>query len=309
MAATHGREVVIAIDLGGTKTSLALIDRDGSVAARVTEPTTTRAPEAVLARLAERAAAMSADHTVVAVGMALPAVIDAEGRVDWAATSVAGWQGFAARERIEALFRRPAVVSFDGYAATAGEAVFGAGRGAESVGTVIVGTGLGAGLFRDGQVIRGMVGVAGGLGWMRWPTVDGLSAPAESFASGPGIVAAARRRARASGSPARYVDGRSVFKAARAGDRHAAAAITDAVLVAGCAAGVVVSLFAPEVLVWCGGVGSRADFSRRASAVARRASQPVAATGTRFIRSALGPESSLFGAAALALAKSTEVLS
>jgi glucokinase len=168
---------------------------------------------------------------------------------------------------------------------------------------------MGAGLFRDGEVVRGSVGVAGGLGWLRWPTDTGLSAPAESFASGPGIVASARRRARAAGGTAQYSDGRAVFRAARQGDPHAAAAISDAVLVAGCAAGALVALFAPEVVVWCGGVGSRSDFSRRASAVARRACQPVAARRTRFVRSGLGPESSLFGAAAMALTHTREVRS
>jgi glucokinase len=244
---------------------------------------------------------------VAAVGLALPAVVDHDGRIEWAAASVAGWHGFPARERMEQLFGRPAVVSFDGYAATAGEAVFGAGRGARSVATLIVGTGLGAGLYLEGEVVRGAVGVAGAVGWMRWPTRDGLSGPAESIASGPGIMAAALARARVAGVTAGYADGRAVFRAARRGDPHAAAAIADAAIVAGCAAGVVVSLFAPELLVWGGGIGSRWDFSRRASAVARRACQPVAAKRTRFVRSALGPASSLLGAAALALTKSREV--
>jgi glucokinase len=300
-------EVVLAIDMGGTKTSLAVIDRTGAVLARATEPTSTDSPDRVLARLAGSAATMSDGLAIAAVGLAMPAVVDENGRIAWAAPGVAGWQGFEARERLEAVFERPGVVCFDGYAATAGEAVFGAGRGAGSVGTIIVGTGLGAGLFRDGAVLHGAVGVAGAVGWMRWPVDRGLSPPAESVASGPGIVAAARRRARAAGMPARYADGVAVFNAARAGDPHAAAAIRDAVTVAGCAAGVVVSLFAPEVLVWGGGVGSRPDFSRRASAVARRASQPFAAQRTRFVRSGLGPGSSLFGAAALALARSREV--
>jgi glucokinase len=306
MAPQTPDEVVLAVDMGGTKTSLALIDRTGAVLARATEQTSADPPDSVLARLAGRAAALSGSWPIAAVGLAMPAVIDDDGRVAWAAPGVAGWQGFAARDRVEAVFGRPGVVSFDGYAATAGEAVFGAGRGAGSVGTVIVGTGLGAGLYRAGEVLRGAVGVAGAVGWMRWPIDGRLSPPAESVASGPGIVAAARRRARATGIRARYSDSQAVFKAARAGDRHAAAAIRDAVAVAGCAAGVVVSLFAPDVLVWGGGVGSRLDFSRRASAVARRASQPFAARRTRFVRSALGPESSLFGAAVLALARSRE---
>ena len=64
-------------------------------------------------------------------------------------------------------------------------------------------------------------------------------------------------------------------------------------------------IVAPEVVVWSGGVGSRADFSAIATRTARRCSQPFARRRTRFIRSRLGAESSLMGAAAAALESSS----
>jgi predicted NBD/HSP70 family sugar kinase len=208
-----------------------------------------------------------------------------------------------ARAVLEAGFGLPANVSFDGYAATAGEAVFGGGAGCRSVVAIIVGTGMGAGAWVDGRVIRGAVGVAGAVGHDRWPVGPGaLSDPAESIASGPGILALARRLDPSTS----YPDTRAVFRASRDGNPAARQAIAEAAAIAGAVAGGAVNLIAPEVVVWTGGVGSRADFSTAASRVARACSQPFAQGRTRFVRSRLGAESSLMGAAAGALAAARE---
>jgi len=229
----------------------------------------------------------------------MPAIVSEAGVVTWAAPSVPDWADVDAGALLAAGFGLPASVAFDGYAATTGEAVFGGGAGARSVVAIIVGTGMGAGVWVDGRVLRGAVGVAGAVGHDRWPLPDGgLSLPAEAVASGPGIAALARRR----DPDATYPDARAVFRAARAGDPVARGAISDAAAIAGAVAGSAVNLVGPEVVVWTGGVGSRADFSAAASRVARTCSQPFARGRTRFVRSRLGAESSLIGAAAGALA-------
>jgi glucokinase len=163
---------------------------------------------------------------------------------------------------------------------------------------LIVGTGFGAGVWADGRVLEGISGVAGAVGWTRWPTESGtLTDPVERLVSGPGIVREANRRA---GGEA-YADTRGVFGAARLGDPVAREVVADAARLAGTIAGAAVNVVAPEVVVWTGGVGSRADFSSLASRTARMCSQPFARRRTRFIRSRLGAESSLMGAAAAAL--------
>lgn len=290
---------VVAIDLGGTKTTVALVTDRGGVLARSTAPSPRVAPRTAVDSFLTRARQLPGFEGAVAVGLALPAIVDDDGRVSWAAPSAPEWDGVFARGELEAAFGMPASVQFDGYAATRGEATFGGERGARSMVTIIVGTGMGAGVWIDGQVVRGVAGVAGAVGWNRWPVGEGgLSDRAESVASGPGILAAARR-----GDPAAaYPDTRAVFRAAHTGDRVARAAIAEAATIAGTVAGGAIDLIAPEVVVWTGGVGSRADFSTAATRIARRCCQPFAARRTRFVRSRLGAESSLIGAAAGALA-------
>jgi predicted NBD/HSP70 family sugar kinase len=291
--------VVIAIDLGGTKAAIATVRADGVVLGRTRSPSPRVAPDRAVAAWAARARTLPGAGEAVAVGMAMPAIVSAEGVVEWAAPSIPGWDAADVRALLEASFGLPAHVTFDGYAATAGEAVFGGGAGAHSVVAVIVGTGMGAGAWVDGRVLRGAAGVAGAVGHDRWPTGPGaLSEPAESAASGPGILALARRLDPDAG----FADTRAVFRAARAGHPAARRALDEATAIAGAVAGSVINVIAPEVVVWTGGVGARADFSGAASAVARACSQPFARGRTRFVRSRLGAESSLMGAAAGALA-------
>lgn len=294
---------VLAIDLGGTKATLAVVSEGGALVSRSVRPAPRTGPAEAVAGFLARARRLPGADTAEALGLALPAIVDAEGAVAWAAASVSEWQGAPAAALLGEAFGLPAVVRFDGYAATQGEAVFGAGRGARSLVTFIVGTGLGAGVWLDGRVVEGHTGVAGAVGWDRWPLADGsLSGPAEHLASGSGILAAARRAAPSSA----YADARAVFRAARRGDRAARAVIRDAATVAGVLAGGAVDLLAPEVVVWSGGVGARADFSALATRVAKRSCQPFALARTVFTRSRLGAESSLMGAAAAALARLEE---
>ena len=292
------RMTVLAIDMGGTKTAVATFDGDGQLIARTVAPTASEQPSAAIASLAGRAAELEGFADARAVGMALPAIVDVDGRVAWAAASVECWHGVDLVASLQSVFDLPSVALFDGYAATEGEATFGAGRGVDSVVTLIIGTGFGAGVWLDGRVVEGRTGVAGAVGWSRWPMPDGsISPPVESIASGTGILTQARRR----GRPEDYADARAVFERAAAGDEPARAAVALAVTAAGTVAAHIIDLLAPQLLVWSGGVGSRADFAERATAVAQQSCQPYAATRTQFRRSSLGAESSLAGAAARAL--------
>ncbi len=295
---------VIAIDLGGTKATVALVGADGTLLGRSVAPTPTGDPRNAIVGFHDRASLLPGFAEAVAVGLALPAIVH-DGHVAWAAASVAGWHDTDAGAALSATFGLPASVSFDGYAATLGEAVFGGAAGARVAAVLIIGTGFGAGVWVDGRVLEAAVGVAGAVGWHRWPTGDPaapigtrLSPPAESIASGPGILA----RARALAPERAWSDTRAVFGAARRGDARARLAISEAAAIAGAVAGSVINVVGPEVVVWSGGVGARADFAALATRAANASCQPFAVGRTRFVRSRLGAESSLMGAAAGALA-------
>ena len=166
-----GSPPVIAIDLGGTKATVAVVAADGRLLGRSVAPAPDGDPIRAIEGFRDRARRLPGHEHAVAVGLALPAIIH-EGRVAWAAASVARWDGLDARAELSSAFGLPASVTFDGYAATHGEAVFGAAMGTRVAAVLIIGTGFGAGIWYEGRVLEAAVGVAGAVGWHRWPVSE-----------------------------------------------------------------------------------------------------------------------------------------
>jgi glucokinase len=284
----------MAVDIGGTKIAAALVGRDGRLLDRASMPTPAGAPDSALASLRAWLREFLRGRQVAGVGVALPAVTR-EGRVQWVAPTLPGWGQLPLAEEIADVADAPVWCEFDGYAAAQGEVWCGAARGSGSAAVVIVGTGVGAGFLCDGHVVRGAVGVAGTVGWMRFPeNGHGLGPPVESYASGPGLLRQARARQRAGSAPFRTVD--DVLAAAAAGDVAAERAIARATTALASIVLTVMSTFAPEIIVLSGGVGSRPDMIGRVKKLVANAGHPFSGTRTAIAASALAGLSSLYGA-------------
>jgi predicted NBD/HSP70 family sugar kinase len=100
---------------------------------------------------------------------------------------------------------------------------------------------------------------------------------------------------------ASYPDTEAVFVAASRGDPAAEGAVRRATLALTASVGAIVALLAPEIVVLGGSVGVRDETVEAVRAGLADATQPFAARTVRIERSALGPLSSLYGAAYLAL--------
>jgi glucokinase-like ROK family protein len=102
---------------------------------------------------------------IIGAGVSLPAPIDQRaGRVG-RTTTLPGWVGLPAKQRIEdCLWGIPAEVDNDANAGALAELEVGAARGRRDVVYVKVATGIGCGLVLDGRLYRGHLGTAGELG-------------------------------------------------------------------------------------------------------------------------------------------------
>lgn len=294
-AVSDSSPLVLGVDIGGTKVAFGLVDGSGRVVDRDRVPTPAGDPASCLEEILEHARQFVAGRAR-ACGIALPAVVDA-GRVAWAAETIPDWRNLDIAAAGSAVLGVPCVAEFDGYAATIGEAWIGGAAGYAEAVVVIVGTGIGAGIIHQGLLYRGGVAIAGGVGWMRWPTRDGLSEKLESIGSGPAICAYATSASKPSRS---YSDAAEVFAAAAIGDLAAKSAIERAAHAVGAAVGVLIAVLGPQVVVLGGGVGSRAEFVEAVRRTAVCATQPNAASLVEIGGSPLGGLSSLYGAAHLA---------
>jgi fructokinase len=189
----------IGVDLGGTKIEAIALDPGGKlrVRRRVATPRHDYAGclEAIaqLVRDVERETGLAC----LPVGVGMPGAISpATGRVK-NANSV--WlNGRELPRDLEAHLERPVRVANDANCFALSEATDGAGRGAESVFGVIVGTGTGGGVVIRGELLEGANAIAGEWGHnpLPWPAPDELPGPecycgkrgcVETFLSGPGL--------------------------------------------------------------------------------------------------------------------------
>lgn len=161
-----------------------------------------------------------------------------------------GWRGVPLAERIEARLDVPVHIDNDVRALTFAEQWFGVGaNGVESFVIVTIGSGIGCGIYLNGDVVTGSFGVAGELGHLPLAhegltCACGMTDCVETVASSDAIVRAARQ---ATGRP--DLDMRDVVDLAHRGDAAAIAAFDRAATAIGTAIAVVVNLTGPAVAV------------------------------------------------------------
>lgn len=190
------RRLVGGIELGGTKTVLAIGTSEGEVLARRSVPT--RDPQAVIADAAAFFA--DSDHPLASLGVGAfgPIVIDrtAPAYGTLCATNKPGWSHF---DLIGALARAvpvPTRLVTDVGAAAMAEARFGALKGTEIGVYLTVGTGIGGAIIAGGRVLPALLHPEMGHITLRRSPAD--TAPstcafhadcAEGLAAGPAILA------------------------------------------------------------------------------------------------------------------------
>jgi fructokinase len=220
----------IGIDLGGTKTEIALLGPDGFELSRE-RIATPSGYEATLAGIAELVRTAEARAGVTAsVGIGIPGVISpATGLVKNANTIALNGHTFD--RDISQVLGREVRVENDANCFALSEATDGAGAGQPVVFGVILGTGCGGGIVVRGRVIQGPHRVAGEWGHnpLPWPRPDEFPGPVcwcgkngclEKWVAGPSLARDCDGEGAldASGIPARAAAGET--KAREALARH-----------------------------------------------------------------------------------------
>lgn len=120
-----------------------------------------------------------------------------KGIVRWA--PALNWRDVPIKEQLEDEFNIPVFVENDVNLAVLGENRFGVGKGVDDLVLIAVGTGMGAGLIINGQLVHGEDDAAGEVGFLI-PGRDALGekyddfGPMERIISGPGIADFARKK-------------------------------------------------------------------------------------------------------------------
>jgi glucokinase len=288
---------VIGVDLGGTKIATGSIDGEGRVHERHEVPTPVESQEALLDGIA-RAIEPVASERPGAIGIGIPSVIDrktgrALGSVNIPLREV------SLPDAIGERFGVPVLLENDANLAALAEWKLGAGRGAENLVVLTLGTGVGGGLVLDGALYRGIAELGHVAVVADGPPCQGNCTGRghlEAVASGNAADRAAEKLW-GEGATAELLVGR-----AEEGDPEAVEALAGIGHLLGAAIGSFVNIFAPEVVIVGGGFGLAAfDFLYdSALEIARRETVVPDALEFRLIRAELGEDAGLIGAGLLA---------
>ena len=278
---------VLAIDLGGTKTAIGLVDESGRISQKRKLPAAS-AFEATIEQIAAEC-----PRPIAAAGVIVPGIYDPATGNAWA-PNLWGREFRPLRAALGQRLDVPVAIGSDRTGSVLAEQWLGVARGLKHVLFVAVGTGIGVGIVCDGRPLEGARGIAGAAGWMvvggPWKPEYAARGGWETEAAGPAV-----------GRRAGMESAEAAVAAARAGDSKALDALrqTSDYLALGIAG--LIAILDPEMVVLGGGLMQAADLIlERIRSQALCWTQPVTATHTRIEKTALGEDAGLLGAARLA---------
>lgn len=312
-------DTVIAMDVGGTNLRYALVRETLTgveiVRREAVHTGDAEGREAVLGRMVEatRAAAGWADATPLGVGLAMAGPTDPDSGVMYRPPNLMAFDGFSPAAALVRAVGMKTVSANDATLAALAEHRYGPHGGPRHLVYLTLSTGVGGGQVVDGDLYTGARGFAGEWGHMTLnpdgpPCNCGNRGDLESYASGPGVARIAcrlleedGRESALRGMPLDSLNAAAVDRAARDGDALALAVWEEAGRYLGILLAGILNAADPDLIVIGGGVSNALDLMMPAveRETAWRAMEqhqgrlPVA-------RAALGDDSGLLGAAALA---------
>jgi len=259
--------MIAAVDIGGTKIAVGMIDENGRVLSRLETPTDATsgyasALERTAAMLREAARLPQAEITGIGIGSTGPIdpLTGEIGLVNFFPT----WKGENPVRDLTRIFQVSVAIENDADAAALAEAHWGAGKHKKRLIYITVGTGIGGGVILDGVLYRGADYAHPEIGHH----VIDPSGPAcmcgfhgcwESLAAGPGMVAWLESEAPQTYSHRAGLTAKKICELAREGDEWARRAVDREAYYLGLGLANLVTLFTPDAIVLSGSVMKSAD--------------------------------------------------
>lgn len=307
-----------AVDLGASSIDVEVVDGQLHPVAAYAEPADIRnGPKAILHRVNEllhKARVDGAYERLHAVGIGVPGPVSFRDGIPVSPPIMPGWDRFPVRELLTREHGCPAVVDNDVNIMAIGERHGGVAHSRDDFLFVKIGTGVGCGIYLNGEVYRGIDGCAGDIGHIQ---VDahgpicscGNVGCLEAVFSGAALAREANVAARSGTSPALAerlaaqgaVTARDVAEGAVEGDVTCMQLIREGGRRVGVVLAGLVSFANPSMIVIGGGLAQLGHILlAEIRSVVYRRSLPLATGNLPVVLSELGPRAGVAGAAVLA---------
>jgi glucokinase len=306
----------LAIDLGGTKLSLAVFTDEGQMIIKKTVALQGRAGGEVGDLIdKEIKDVLAAQENIGSIGVAVPGIYHEKKGTVWA-PNIKDWDNYPLLDQLQKIAGLHITIDSDRACYILGEAWKGNAANCRHAIYLAVGTGIGAGILVDGVVLRGVDDIAGAIGWMalKQPFDDKYVGVGnfEYYASGDGIARLAKELLAKNKNyegvlvqkTIQQITAHDVFDAYEKKDQLAKQVFEVCIHFWGMAAANLVSLFNPEKIIFGGGVfGPAVQFLDAIRTEATKWAQPISVRQVSIEPSALGTDAGLYGAALLAFRK------
>lgn len=307
---------LLGIDLGGTKLASAVFTESGELKTKEVVPLGNRSGSAVGQLITDHVKkyAASEKFQLKSIGISVPGISHHKEGTVWA-PNIPGWEEYPLLAEVNQIAHNiPVSIDSDRACSILGEIWQGNAKGSQDAIFLAVGTGIGAGILINGQILRGSHDIAGAVGWMalqrpfQHKYVD--CGCFEYFASGEGIaklaleVLAENKDYR---GPLRDLEpssitAHSIFQAHKDKDLIATTIINRCIEFWGMATANLISIFNPEKIIFGGGVfGPAEKFIPAIQQEAKKWAQPISMKQVSFEKSTLHGDAAVYGAAFLAL--------
>ena len=325
MSQAKPEEIVVGVDLGGTKIRTVLADTSANI--KKWEQISTeaeRGPEHVIGRIVGSIKRLIDEHPgdVIGIGIASAGAIEFTSGVVSSSPNLPGWHYIPLRDVVQRQLGIATYLDNDATLAALAEHRFGGGVGTRNMLYVTVSTGIGGGIIIDGKPYRGVSGTAGEFGHTTLD-VNGLRDTCgnvgcwETLASGTALAREAVRRIK-EGAPTNIlhfsegdidkVSARTVSLAAESADRLANELIDQAACHLGAGLVNLVNIFNPELILIGGGLSQMGErLLAPARKLVRGRAFEVAARAVRIEVAKLGADVGVLGAVALVLDERAKV--
>lgn len=295
-----------AVDIGGTKIAVGIVDESGKVLSKLESPTDAHRGyanglERMIGMLRETARDASSEISGIGIGstgMVYP-ISGAFGDVDF----LPGWRGNNPVEDLARAFNVTVALENDADASALGEASWGAGKDKSRLVYVTVGTGIGGGIILDGQLYRGADMAHPEIGHH---VIDpsgpqcscGFRGCWESLATGPAMAAWFNANAVGDRRSPENLTAAQICQLAKRGEELAMRAVDREAYYLGLGVANLINLFVPEMIVLDGSVMKSAVlFLDGIRKVIRQGCRFVPYEKAELALASLGEDANLIGAA------------
>lgn len=268
-------EHAIGIDIGGTYTKFGIVNHRGQIIFE--DALTTKdypVVEDFINALYDKLRIVIEEQNIIdiiGIGMGAPNGNFYKGTIEYAPNLL--WKGVVPLAKLASdRFKLPAKLTNDANAAAMGELAYGAARGMKDFIMITLGTGVGSGIFVNGQLILGHDGFAGELGHTivipggRLHPGTGFHGSLESYASATGVAVTALELLQADNTdsilreiPHHEMDSKKVYDAAMQGDEIAKKVFEYTGNILGMALANFVMFSSPQAIILFGGLTKAGD--------------------------------------------------